>query len=141
MMNLNLSATGACVSPGDGYKFVGRALALFEVSTGGRFAMKRRRILPFGAELIEGGGTRFRLWAPSAKRVTLVGGTAANRHVKADMERAQDGWLDLTVREMGAGATYHYRIDDEIDVPDPASRFNPRGVDHDSVVVDPRAFE
>ena len=39
------------------------------------------------------------------------------------------------------GTLYQYRIDGELLVPDPASRFQPQDVDGPSEVIDPRAFE
>src|SRR4051812_26390956 len=49
------------------------------------------------------------------------------------------GW-SCHVPEAGASQLYHWRIDDELMVPDPASRFNPTGVHQPSQVVDPGAF-
>ena len=40
----------------------------------------------------------------------------------------------------GAGDRYRYRLDDDRELPDPASRFQPDGVHGPSQVVDPRAF-
>ncbi len=54
---------------------------------------------------------------------------------------ASDGWFELTTREAVPGTLYRYRIDDEISVPDPASRHNPQDVDGPSAVVDPFAFD
>ena len=42
--------------------------------------MKRRHSMPFGAELREDGTTRFRIWAPGAKRVDVELGTDAGRN-------------------------------------------------------------
>ena len=90
--------------------------------------------MPFGAQL-EGDRTRFRLWAPSAQSVELV---------IADTPRAltrnAEGWYELSTHAP-AGTRYHYRVDGKLDVPDPASRFNPDDVHGRSEVVDPGAFE
>lgn len=101
--------------------------------------MKRRYRLPFGAEL-RGAATRFRLWAPSAKRVELVANPQSQAPFKAQLAGA-DGWHEVVVDSLGAGTRYQYRIDDEIDVPDPASRSNPDGVSGASEVVDPESFD
>ena len=53
------------------------------------------------------------------------------------MPRAGDGWYELTTRDARAGTRYRYRIDDELTVPDPASRYNPSDVHGASEVVDP----
>lgn len=49
------------------------------------------------------------------------------------------GWFVADVR-CGAGTRYHFNIDGERDVPDPASRLQHADVHGDSVVVDPLAY-
>lgn len=99
--------------------------------------MKHGHCMPFGAEPAGGTGTRFRLWAPAASEVALVAGTGASSPRMAAMG---DGWWELTV-EAPAGTRYRYRINGDLDVPDPASRFNPEDVHGPSEVIDPGAFE
>jgi malto-oligosyltrehalose trehalohydrolase len=91
--------------------------------------------MPFGAEVLPGGGVRFRLWAPGAKKVELVLGER-----RLPMPAAQ-GWHELAVAEAGPGTLYGYRIDGELEVPDPASRFQPHDVDGPSEVVNPAAYK
>jgi malto-oligosyltrehalose trehalohydrolase len=90
--------------------------------------------MPFGAT-VGSDGVRFRLWAPSARAVEIEvdGRLIAARPVG-------EGWYEHDAREAGAGTRYRYRIDGELFIPDPASRFNPDDVHGASVVVDPRAF-
>ena len=102
--------------------------------------MKRSHHMPFGVEPGADGGARFRLWAPSARRVVLKAQGANDGALQADLNDAGDGWFELDVTGLHAGARYVYRIDDEIDVPDPASRWNPQGVRGPSSIVDPEAF-
>ena len=78
-----------------------------------------RHSLPFGAEVQAGGGVRFRLWAPGAKTVDL--GVAG----KFISMKGKDGWYEHTDAQAGPGTRYRYRIDGELLVPDPASRFQP----------------
>jgi maltooligosyltrehalose trehalohydrolase len=80
-------------------------------------------------------GTTFRLWAPAAKRVDLV-----LEKKPLAMRRSNGGWYSLDVAQAGAGARYRFRIDDEIDVPDPASGFQPEDVFGPSEVIDQGAF-
>jgi maltooligosyltrehalose trehalohydrolase len=101
--------------------------------------VKRHREMPFGAQLRDN-TTRFRLWAPSAQRVDLIANSRSGRPLKAAMT-ASEGWYEIAVDSLDAGARYQYRIDDEIDVPDPASRYNPDGVGGASEVIDPARFE
>jgi len=94
-----------------------------------------RRRLPFGAELLDGKRTRFRLWAPDAQRVELL--RADNATIA--MTAADDGWFETTC-SAPAGTRYRYRIDDRLEVPDPASRAQDGGIDGPSIVVDAAAY-
>lgn len=95
--------------------------------------------LPFGASLMPGGGVRFRLWAPEANQVELV-----VRHPQAETlhpaEKQPRGWYETTLADAGAGTRYQWKINGEITVPDPVSRFNPEGPHGPSQVVDPEVF-
>ena len=44
------------------------------------------------------------------------------------MTRGEDGWFSAESPGATAGTRYKFRIDDEIDVPDPASAFQPEDV-------------
>ena len=56
------------------------------------------------------------------------------------MPRLDGGWFEL-VTEARAGARYRFQIDGKHLVPDPASRFQPRGVAGESEVVEPGDFD
>jgi maltooligosyltrehalose trehalohydrolase len=75
-------------------------------------------------------GTSFRLWAPAAKRVEVL------LDKPQPMRRGDDGWFLADISAVKAGARYKFRIDDEIDVPDPASAFQPDDVSGPSEVID-----
>jgi maltooligosyltrehalose trehalohydrolase len=95
--------------------------------------------MPFGAELTAAGTVRFRLWAPAAHRVELVLSDARAEDAQPLAARG-DGWFELESTRAHVGSLYRYRIDGGIEVPDPASRFNPQGVHGPSEVIDPEAF-
>jgi maltooligosyltrehalose trehalohydrolase len=97
--------------------------------------------MPFGAELVEDGAVRFRLWAPAAKRVDLVLTDAKGAARDIGMQALADGWFELVSAEAEAGSLYRFRIDGKQEVPDPASRRNPNDVHGPSEVIDPRSFE
>ncbi|HVF64593.1 MAG TPA: malto-oligosyltrehalose trehalohydrolase [Casimicrobiaceae bacterium] len=99
--------------------------------------MNRVYRMPFGAE-VRGSSTRFRLWAPGAPRVDLVFGAAKDGPMHT-MQRNDDGFFEATT-EAPAGTRYAFRIDDDLVVPDPASRYNPDDVHAPSEVVDPEAY-
>jgi len=73
-------------------------------------------------------GTRFRFWAPGARRGGLKADCGAGEYLHGELSATGNGWFETFARDLGAGAKYRFRIDDEIDVPDPASRFQPQGV-------------
>ncbi|MGH8149757.1 MAG: malto-oligosyltrehalose trehalohydrolase [Steroidobacteraceae bacterium] len=103
--------------------------------------MPERRVhqMPFGAAIAPHGQVRFRLWAPAARSVELV--LYRGRESQPfGMHAAQAGWFELVTPDAGPGTLYRYRIDGSFEVPDPASRFNPRDADGPSEVIDPRAF-
>jgi malto-oligosyltrehalose trehalohydrolase len=92
--------------------------------------------MPFGAEVLPAGGVRFRLWAPAAKQVDL-----SLDNQLFPMEREADGWYRLIHGAAQPGSRYSYRIDGGHDVPDPASRFQPKDAEGPSEVLDPGAFD
>ena len=87
----------------------------------------------FGARLTQD-GTSFRLWAPAAKRVELL------LQEPQPMQRGGDGWFSADVFGVKAGARYKFRIDGEIEVPDPASAFQPDDVSGPSEVIDHASY-
>ncbi|MBR0869076.1 malto-oligosyltrehalose trehalohydrolase [Bradyrhizobium tropiciagri] len=88
----------------------------------------------FGVELTSD-GARFRLWAPAAKRVDLL---LDKPHT---LTRDAAGWYVAEIPGARAGTRYRFRIDDELDVPDPASAFQPDDVFGPSEVIDHAAFK
>ena len=94
---------------------------------------------PFGAGLIDDQRARFRIWAPKLKQLTLELLALADTSSHA-MARGEDGWFELECNAR-AGTRYRYRIDDEVAVPDPASRLQDDDVHGWSVLEDPRAYE
>ncbi len=91
--------------------------------------------MPFGAE-ITSDGTRFALWAPTAREVNLVLDDTEHP-LTADAE----GWYRHVSEQARAGSRYGYRIDGDLVVPDPASRFQPDDVHGLSLVVDPQSYD
>ena len=98
--------------------------------------MRRHHQLPLGAEYLGDGQTRFTLWAPAAERV-WVGLEAGD---ETPLQRGEGGVFSATV-PAEPGARYRYRVDDEMGVPDPASRYQPEDVHGPSQVVDATAFD
>jgi maltooligosyltrehalose trehalohydrolase len=87
----------------------------------------------FGPELRPDGVT-FRLWAPAAKRVELL---ADRAHA---MQPRGDGWHETSIPGAGAGTLYKFRIDGTLEVPDPASHFQPEDVFGPGEVIEHSQF-
>jgi len=85
----------------------------------------------------EADGVRFRVWAPTRKRVDVVI-ESEGAHA---LTRAADGTFAGFVAGVAAGSRYRYRLDGDGTYPDPASRFQPEGVHGPSEVVDAGRFE
>ena len=102
--------------------------------------MKRLHKMPFGAECQEDGSVRFRLWAPAAHKVelSLEKANGANR---VALKKLDEGWFELVTDAAKPGSLYRFRINGAQEVPDPASRFQPKDVHGPSEVVNPSAFE
>jgi maltooligosyltrehalose trehalohydrolase len=87
----------------------------------------------FGPEITDTGGM-FRIWAPAAKTVELL----LDRPLR--MDSRTDGWRTLAVPGVRAGTRYKFRIDGALDVPDPASAFQPDDVAGPSEIVDHASY-
>jgi maltooligosyltrehalose trehalohydrolase len=96
-------------------------------------------ILERGATTLADGATRFSVWAPYAKRasVVILESDGARAH---PLEPNPGAVFTALVPDVPAGTDYFYRLDDERDRPDPVSRHQARGVHGPSRVVDPQAF-
>jgi maltooligosyltrehalose trehalohydrolase len=76
-----------------------------------------------------------RVWSPDAGRVELALG--ADRR---PMERAEGGWWRLDAADVGHGTDYAFAVDGGDPVPDPRSRWQPRGVHGPSRAYDHDRF-
>lgn len=84
----------------------------------------------FGATYLGGGRARFRVWAPAMQSVSVdIEGRGS-----VAMARGQDGVFEAEAACM-PGDCYRYRIDADLQVPDPASRLQAGDVHDASVVV------
>ncbi len=102
--------------------------------------VNRLHRMPFGAEMRKSGEVRFRLWAPAVRRVELCLEHDGGEDI-LPMQALTGGWFETVTDRAGPGSRYRFRIDGDIRVPDPASRFNPADVHGASEVIDPAAFD
>jgi malto-oligosyltrehalose trehalohydrolase len=87
----------------------------------------------FGAEPTPA-GARFRLWAPAARSVELV------LDQPYAMKAQEGGWYLFDHPGAHAGTRYKFRIDGEVDVPDPASAFQPEDVSGPSEIIEHASY-
>ncbi|MES2822350.1 MAG: malto-oligosyltrehalose trehalohydrolase [Pseudomonadota bacterium] len=76
------------------------------------------------------GTTRFSLWAPDAKKITLKLGNGKTFPLK----KMDKGWFNTTL-EAGPGTSYSYIVNDKLCIPDPAARAQISDVHGHSCVV------
>ncbi|HEY9783942.1 MAG TPA: malto-oligosyltrehalose trehalohydrolase [Candidatus Obscuribacterales bacterium] len=104
-------------------------------------SIARQHSMPFGTSLLDTGEIRFRIWAPSAKKVELClyqdNGNCCLFPMEADDSRE----FTHTSDSARIGCRYHFKIDDDLLVPDPASRYQPEDVHGPSEVIDPSRFK
>ena len=112
---------------------------------GDRVTLPERR-LPIGAEPVPG-GTNFRVWAPGHESVAVIlekadGSGRDDLPAAAGLPPEPGGYFSGTVPGVAAGDLYRLRLDgrEGAGLADPASRFQPKGPDGPSMVVDPAAF-
>jgi maltooligosyltrehalose trehalohydrolase len=98
--------------------------------------MKPRR-RAWGAE-VDAHGARFRVLAPGRARVEVVVGDGASTRAFALAPEREPGVWAGVAPDVRAGARYRYRLSGEdAELADPASRFQPDGVDGPSEIIDP----
>ncbi len=94
--------------------------------------------MPVGAEVQEGGGVHFRVWAPDLRKlgVELEGSSEFDA---AALTSEGNGYFSGFVENASAGQLFRYRVADGA-FPDPVSRSQPEGVHGPSQIVDPSLF-
>ena len=91
---------------------------------------------PLGATTFDENVCSFLVWAPRASKVEIVVSEPRDREIL--MEAVGCGYFHAFVEDIAAGALYRYRLNDEKERPDPASRSQPRGVHGPSQIVNSR---
>ena len=94
---------------------------------------ERRRL---GATIDDDGRVGFNVWAPKAEKVEVRLLDDGGRYLP--LTRDDDGYHSATVDGPGAGDRYLYRLDGDLERPDPVSREQRSGVHDASSIVDHR---
>lgn len=90
--------------------------------------------MKIGANINGNGTTSFTVWAPLKERVELK--LVSPREQIIPMQKGLWGYWHLDEVPVDGGTRYVYRLDDNLERPDPASRFQPSGVHGPSQVID-----
>src|SRR6202167_1790929 len=87
-----------------------------------------------GVQLLGEDACSFLVWAPHANRVDVCIGEPPARAIP--MQAVGGGYFHIVAKGISSGAFYRYRLNNEKERPDPASRYQPRGVHGPSQVVE-----
>lgn len=90
-----------------------------------------------GASYLGEGRCAFRVWAPLAETISVH--LVAPGEALVSLKKDEKGYF-YGEAPAGPGALYYYLLDERVERPDPASRFQPSGVHGPSRVVDPHSF-
>ncbi|UCR84912.1 malto-oligosyltrehalose trehalohydrolase [Pseudomonas chlororaphis] len=90
---------------------------------------------PHGTVPLDAERTRFALWAPDARHVSVE----LQDGPSLPMLPQANGWF-MVIGRCPPGTRYRFNIDERIRVPDPASRAQDGDVHGPSLVVDPQAY-
>lgn len=93
------------------------------------------RTMQFGAEILDD-GIRFRLWAPRQKQISVI----LDDCTVLPMRNAEDGWHEIIGPQAKTGTLYQFLLENDLRVPDPASRYQPRDVHGPSEIIDPACY-
>ena len=91
-----------------------------------------------GANRLPNGDWEFVLWAPHHQTVSLHLCQEGELHA---MQQDGRGYHQAVLTDLDSRAHYLFRLADGRELPDPASRFQPKGVHGPSQVVDTTAFQ
>ncbi len=91
---------------------------------------------PLGAATFNENVCSFLVWAPRANKVEVCVSEPREREIL--MQTVGCGYFHAFVEDIAAGALYRYRLNDEKERPDPASRYQPQGVHGPSQIADSR---
>ena len=92
------------------------------------------RELSLGAGYLGGARCRFCVWAPFAEKVEVHMSHPQDRILA--LQSPERGYHHEVLEGIPPGSLYRYRLDEERERPDPASRFQPQGVHGPSQVMD-----
>lgn len=99
----------------------------------------RSKLPQFGTQILHD-AVRFNLWAPTASDVQLCLYGRNNEKTFIKMDRGADSWHFISTERASIGDAYGFYIDNNLLVPDPASRMQLSDAHGPSVIVNPEIF-
>ncbi len=91
-----------------------------------------------GADYHGLGKCEFTVWAPLLKEVSVQIVSPQKRIIP--MAKDDEGYWKVTASDIELGTLYFYKLEGNIERPDPASKFQPQGVHGPSQIIDSGAF-
>src|SRR3712207_3317607 len=92
-----------------------------------------------GTLYTDNGQCTFTVWAPKAESVTLH--VVSPKKKKIKMKKGEEGYFQAELDDITPGTNYFYQIDNDTNLPDPASHFQPEGVHGPSQVVNHHTYK
>lgn len=83
--------------------------------------------------LIDGNDINFLVWAPFAKKMNLIT-ESKNTLTSYQMHKHQQGYFSYQLKKVKKNLNYYYQMGNK-KLPDPASRFQPKGINGPSQVI------
>ena len=99
--------------------------------------LRKKRAMPFGAAIV-GNGVHFRLWAPKHGKIGLK---LEDSKAVYPMTSISGGWHEYYAPGANSGTRYRFILPGGLEIPDPASRFQPDDVHGPSEVINPGSYE
>ena len=94
--------------------------------------------MKLGANFIGNNICEFVVWAPFAKKISLK--LSSNSWQLIPMDKDVDGYWSVIVDDVAPGTLYFYNLNDDRELPDPASFSQPDGVHTASQLINHHAF-
>lgn len=98
------------------------------------------RGLPLGAQALGGGRVRFRVWASQSEQVEVIITGHRKRVLPLAREQGAFKYFSGIFSGIPAGSLYMFRLDGR-EYPDICSRYQPKGPEGPSMVIDPFRFK
>ena len=86
-----------------------------------------------GSDYLGNSQCQFTVWAPTLKQVAVQ--IVAPEKRLLPLKKNEEGYWQVTATDIQPGTLYFYQLEDNLERPDPASKYQPQGVHGPSQVV------